>query len=165
MRAIDLLRHNFAMTESWTMPILEDLQKTPLAAATPGGNHALWIFGHLTFCEGLIVRQFVLGEPNEFANWMPILGPESRPEEDADAYPSWEEVATSFRQARDRTLAWLETQNDDDLDLPCKAPPKGMEAAFANRGAGISLVITHWCNHRGQLCDIRKALGRRPIFR
>lgn len=165
MRAVDLLRQNFEMTESWTMPIFEDLRETPLAAATPGGNHALWIYGHLTFCEGLLARQFVLGEENEFADWMPILGPGSRPEEDADLYPTWAEIAVKFRQARDQTLAWLATQTDDDLDLPCGAPPEGLEETFSSRGAGISVVISHWWNHRGQLCDIRKALGRKPVFR
>ncbi|MCC9606655.1 DinB family protein [Blastopirellula sp. JC732] len=165
MRAVDLLRCNFEQTEALTMPIFEDLREMPLAAATPGGNQALWIFGHLTYCEGLIARQFLLGVPNELDAWAPTLGPGSRPEEDLELYPSWDEIVANFRQARDRTLAWLATQEDEDLDLPCLQPPEGMDMFFPNRGVGLSIVISHWWNHRGQLCDIRKTLGRSPIFR
>lgn len=165
MRAVDLLRQNLELTESMTMPIFADLRDMPLAAASPGGNHALWIYGHLAYCEGLIARQFLLGEPNELADWAPIFGPGSRPEEDADSFPAWDEIAAKFRLGRDQTLAWLAVHDDDDLDAPCSAPPEGMEEVFVNRGACLSVVISHWWNHRGQLCDIRKALGRAPIFR
>ncbi|TWT38532.1 DinB family protein [Blastopirellula retiformator] len=165
MRAVDLLRNSIELTETLTMPIFEDLRETPLAAASPGGNHALWIFGHLTFCEGLVARQYLLDVPNELDAWAPIFGPGSQPQEDPDYYPSWDEVATNFRPARDRTLAWLGTQQDDDLDSPCLSPPEGQSDIFKNRAVGLSILVSHWWNHRGQLCDIRKALGRKPIFR
>jgi hypothetical protein len=53
------------------MNYLEEMSDAPLLRPGPaGGNHAMWIAGHLTVVEGRL-HQMLRGIPNLVATWKP----------------------------------------------------------------------------------------------
>ena len=69
MKAIDLIRWALQMTDESTARLVEDMRDRPLTRPTSrGGNHALWVLGHLAVIEGMIPHT-VFGEPNPVQHW------------------------------------------------------------------------------------------------
>ena len=63
MKAIDVIRTALALTERATLQLIEDMRDAPVTSPTPrGGNHPLWILGHITWVEGN-VPHVLFGEP------------------------------------------------------------------------------------------------------
>ena len=68
MESIDLIRHNLRMSRELVLKRVEEMRDHCFVYPTPqGGGHTLWVLGHLSYIEGLVVRQFMLGEANPFA--------------------------------------------------------------------------------------------------
>ena len=62
MQAIDSIRWALRMTDEATTRLVEDMRDQPLTQPTPrGGNHPLWVIGHLAVVEGMIPHT-VFGE-------------------------------------------------------------------------------------------------------
>ena len=79
MKAIDVIRTSLAMCESSTMSLIEDMRDAPMTQPTPrGGNHPLWVLGHITYVEGRI-PQILYGEKNPVEHWAPLFAPGSEP--------------------------------------------------------------------------------------
>jgi uncharacterized damage-inducible protein DinB len=164
MKAIDVIRAAMQTSDQSIMMLVEDLHDMPLTPPTPrGGNHPLWVLGHITFVEGNLAH-VVLGEPNPVARWAPLFAPGTEPGSDAAAYPSFEEVLRTYRELRARNLKLLDEIGDAGLDRPTKAPPRGMESLLSTVGRTFLIIAMHHMSHRGQLADARRAAGRKPIF-
>src|SRR5262249_51293867 len=85
MKAIDTIRWALQKTDAWPTGAAEDLRDPPLVQPTPrGGNHPLWVIGHLAVVEGS-VPQILFGEPNPVEHWRPLFGQGSTPTTDAAA--------------------------------------------------------------------------------
>src|SRR6476661_6082163 len=126
MKAIDVVRHALALADRATLALIEDMRDAPLTQPTPrGGNHPLWVLGHITFIEGNIPR-VLFGEPNPVAHWAPLFAPGTEPRADGGAYPPFEEILRTYRDLRARNLAALDRIGDEGLDRPTKSPPRGM---------------------------------------
>jgi len=164
MKAIDVLKNALTMGDRAMMMLLEDLRNAPMTSPTPrGGNHPLWILGHITFVEAN-VPGVLFGEPNPLAHWAPLFSAGSEPSSDPKAYPSFDELLQKYQEARAKNLKLLDEIGDAGLDRPTKKQPKGLEEALATFGKAYMTVAMHQMNHRGQLADARRALGRQPIF-
>src|SRR5436190_4581549 len=112
MKAIDLIRKAMAVSDRLTMGLIADMRDEPLRQpGSAGGNHPLWVLGHLTFVEGNITRM-VLGEPNRVAHWASIFGPGTEPATDAKIYPQFDEVLRTYRELRERNVQILEQLGD-----------------------------------------------------
>jgi hypothetical protein len=65
MKAIDLIRTAMQTSDRAVVSLIEDMRDAPLTQPTPrGGNHPLWVLGHMTFVEGNVLN-VLFGEPNQ----------------------------------------------------------------------------------------------------
>src|SRR4051794_27811702 len=116
MKAIDLIRCALQKTDEWAAWSANDMRDAPLTQPTArGGNHPLWIFGHLAVVEGSM-SQILFGEPNPVEHWKPLFGQGTQPTTDAAAYPPYDEVLATYRDLRAKTLARLEEIGEEGLD-------------------------------------------------
>lgn len=56
MQSKDLLKMNLESCMGMLLPMIEDMKDAPLTFPTPkGGNHPLWVLGHLAYSEGSLL--------------------------------------------------------------------------------------------------------------
>lgn len=164
MKAIDVIRNAMQFSDQATLSLIEDMRDAALTQPTPrGGNHPLWVLGHITLVEGNIPH-VILGEPNPVARWAPLFAPGTEPAADAGAYPPLEEILRTYRDLRARNLRLLEEFGDAGLDRKTAAPPKGLEHVLGTVGTAFLSIALHQMSHRGQVADCRRAAGRKPVF-
>ena len=164
MKAIDVIKNALTMGDRAMMMLLEDLRNAPMTSPTPrGGNHPLWVLGHITFVEAN-VPHVISGEANPLSHWANLFSAGSEPSSDPKKYPSFDEILKKYHECRAKNLKLLDEIGDAGLDRPTKSVPKGLEQALATVGQAFMTVAMHQMNHRGQLADARRALGREPIF-
>ena len=163
MKAIDAIRTAMKLNEQDTQ-LIEDMHDAPLTQPTSaGGNHPLWVLGHLAVTEGSI-PEILFGAQNPVEPWKPLFDAGSEPKADTDAYPPFDEVLSKYRVLRAETLKLLDEMDDADLDKPTKNPPKGAEEFFRTVGQTLLLTALHQSFHSGQVADARRAAGRKPMF-
>jgi hypothetical protein len=164
MKEIDLIRWTLRKTDEWTVGAAEDMRDAPLTQPTArGGNHPLWLLGHLAVVEGSI-PQILFGEPNPVELWRPLFGQGTRPTTEAGAYPPFDEVLATYRDLRAKNLARLEEIGEEGLDLAPAAVPPGFEDEMRTRGHTLLVIALHQMSHLGQLTVARRAAGREPRF-
>ena len=164
MTAIELIRWAMRMTDEGTAALVEGMRDAPLTRPTSrGGNHPLWVLGHLAFIEGNVPR-ILLGERNPVEHWGPLFAPGTEPKDDAGAYPPFDEVLRTYRELRARNLRLLDEVGDAGLDrLPAWVPP-GFEDAMRTFGHTFLLVALHNMVHYGQVADARRVAGLKPLL-
>lgn len=168
MKASDLIRWAMNFTAQGTARLVADLRNAPLTPSTPGakggdGNHATWLLGHLAFIEGA-VHHTVTGNPNPVERWTPLFGMGTQPKADAGAYPTFDELLGTYQDLRARNLALLEQLGESGLDRrPADVPPE-FEALMATIGQTLLLVALHNMVHYGQIADVRRVAGLKPLF-
>lgn len=164
MKAIDLIRHTLALCDKATLTLIDDMRDAPLTQPTArGGNHPLWVLGHLTWVEGNVPTT-LFGEKNPVEHWGPLFAFGTEPQADASVYPSFDEVLQTYRRLRERNLKVLDEIGESGLDRPTKSPPKGLEEALGTFGKTFLTIAIHQMSHRGQVADARRAIGRKPLF-
>jgi hypothetical protein len=164
MKAIDLIRWALRMADGLTSRLVEDMRGAPLTQPTPrGGNHPLWVLGHLALVEGAI-PQILLGEPNPVEHWRPLFGQGSQPSADPGAYPPFDDVLGTYRDLRAKNLARLDAIGDEGLDQAPMAAPPGFEEEFRTFGRTFLTIAQHQMLHLGQIADARRAAGRTPLL-
>jgi hypothetical protein len=164
MKALDMIRWALQKTDGWATGAAEDLRDTPLVQPTPrGGNHPLWVVGHLALVEGS-VPQVLFGEPNPVEHWRPLFGQGSTPTTDAAAYPTYDDVLKTYRDLRAKNLARLDEIGEAGLDRPPAAIPPGFEDEMSTTGQTLLVIALHQMSHLGQLADSRRASGKEPRF-
>ncbi len=166
MNTIDFIKSNLESSKGLTLGLIMDLKDEPLAQPTEkGGNHALWILGHLALSESAIIHTFILGnETCPLSKWEPLFGVGTEPLTDASAYPSFDELLAAWEETRAFTLQTLASFNEDDLDKPTTGCPEDWESLFGTIGLAFGTQIFHPTMHYGQLSDIRKSLGREILM-
>jgi hypothetical protein len=168
MRSIDLIRWAMQMTEQGTAAIVAGLRDAPLTQPTPGakgggGNHPLWILGHLCIIEGN-VPHVLFGEKHPLEHWMPLFGSGTQPQTDASLYPSFDEVLRTYRELRVRNLKLLDEIGEAGLDRAPKNVPPGFEDAMKTFGQTFLLIALHNMVHYGQIADARRVAGLKPLL-
>jgi hypothetical protein len=159
MQSIDLLRDNLKKSMDRVLARIDDMREHSVVFPTPkGGGHTLWVLGHLAYIEALVVRGFMLGEPNPLAEWEELFdGADTTG--DVGRYPPFEQVLARCREMREWTVALLDSLSEDDLDKVCANVPEGWEETFGTYRLCLQYVADHWYMHRGQLADARRAAG------
>ena len=83
MKAIDTVRWVMRKADEWVSSGAGELRDAALVQPTPrGGNHPLWIVGHLALVEGM-VPEVLFGEPNPVEHWKPLFDRGTTPTTDA----------------------------------------------------------------------------------
>src|SRR4051812_44120052 len=115
MQSIDLIRDNLAKSRDRVLARIEDMREHSTVFPTPrGGSHTLWVLGHLAFIEGLVVRRFMLGEPNPLAEWEEVFDG-ADVSGDITRYPPFDHVLARCHEAREWTIALVDSLSEDDL--------------------------------------------------
>jgi uncharacterized damage-inducible protein DinB len=145
----------------------ESMAHAPLTQPTPGAqhgsNHPLWTLGHLCVIEG-DVRHILLGEPSPVEHWKPLFAAGTKPTTDVAAYPSFDEVLSTYRELRAQNLKLLEHVGEAGLDRAPKHVPPGFETMMTSAGNTLLLIALHNMFHSGQIADARRAAGLKPRF-
>jgi len=93
MQSKDLLKMNLEANISMALPLIEDMRDAPFTFPTPnGGNHPLWVLGHLAYNIGSLTEEIMLGGPNSLSEWKEIFDFGTEPTNDAEKYPPFDEV-------------------------------------------------------------------------
>jgi hypothetical protein len=162
MKAIDAIRMVLQFGDRG-MKALEDMKADPLVQPGPwGGNHAMWVAGHLTVVEGRL-HKMLHGTPNPVEHYKPMFDWGSEPRTDPAAYPPFDQVLQTYRRLREGTLAFLEETGEDGLDRPLKLPPPP-PLGFKTVGSAILVIACHQCFHTGEAAVARRASGMQPAF-
>jgi uncharacterized damage-inducible protein DinB len=163
MTTIEFIRTGLDRSAGMTLKLIDDMSDQPLTFPTPkGGNHPLWVLGHLAWTEGQFL-QFMLGRPNPLAHWKDLFGPGTEPSAAAARYPTFDVVRKAFQDQRAETMKVLNTLTDADLDRQCQDCPPELTQFVGTYGQCFLLAIMHAATHRGQVADARRAAGRKPM--
>jgi DinB superfamily len=164
MRATEFIKMSLENSKNWAMGLLNDMRDEPLTQpTTEGGNHPLWVLGHLVFSESQLLDVFLLGQRNRFPELVGLFDAGTTPCTDAGLYPTMDELFVRFQEIRAASLAHLEMLNDDDLDKRSQAP-EDFGPFFATVGACFAAMSGHVFYHSGQVADARRAAGRSPLM-
>jgi uncharacterized damage-inducible protein DinB len=164
MQSIDLIRDNLKNSANRVLMRIEDMRDFCVVFPTPqGGGHTLWVLGHLAYIEALVIRGFMLGEPNPLADWEdPFDGADTAG--DVSEYPPFDQVLARCREMRESTIALLDSFTEKDLDKKSANVPGGYENIFGTYRLCLQFVADHWYMHRGQLADARRAAGLKRMW-
>jgi hypothetical protein len=159
MQSIDLIRENLTKSQDRVLARVEDMRELCTIFPTPkGGSHTLWVLGHLAYIEALVVRRFMLGEPNPLADWEEIFDG-ADVSGDMTRYPPFDRVLAKCREVREATVALVDSLSEDVLDRSSAHVPAGFEDTFGTYRQCLQYVADHWYMHRGHLADARRAAG------
>jgi len=165
MQSKDLVKMNLEMATGIVLPMIEDMKDAPLTFPTSkGGNHPLWVLGHITYAEGSIIQGMMLGESNPLAQWKDVFGDGTEPVGDADKYPPFDDVLSKCQEVHQANMALLDSMSEEDLDTSSKACPPEYEGFFGTYRQCFQMIANHWLMHRGQVADARRAAGRKPLM-
>ena len=168
MKAIDLIRWALQMSEQATTTLVEELRAAPMTRATPGakggdGNHAIWLLGHICFIEASLPK-IIRNDPHPLEHWAPLFGTGTQSSSDASKYPSFDEIVKKFREFRARNLKLLDEVGEAALDRKPAWTPPGLEDAMKSVGETFLLIALHNMVHYGQLADVRRVAGLKPLM-
>jgi uncharacterized damage-inducible protein DinB len=169
MTAADSIAFILLSSLEGTRAISNGLQAHPIVRSTPGakggnGHHAVWLLGHLAFVEGAF-RGMALGEANTREAWARTMGTGTVAVDDTSAYPTFDEAWQAYEAERKTTLAALASMSPEALaGKPKGAVPKGLEQAMATVAQLFSILALHNMVHYGQLADIRRQVGLKPLI-
>ncbi len=152
---------NFA--RNWTLELLSDIPQDKLThQPCAGGNHALWIAGHIAYADDLFASKVGNNRGRFSDSWVKLFGMETTPQADAGVYPSLSELTNALADNREGLLAWFGSMSAEDLAKPL---PEDFRPFAANQGILMTTIAWHEGLHAGQLTVVRKSLGLAPKFK
>ena len=109
MKSTAYVRMGLEFSARTTLELIEDMKDAPLTFPTSkGGNHPLWVLGHLTLSEAGIIQEIMLGRPNPLAHWKELLTWGLSPSRRRPVTPrSTESRKRSRRFAPARSRCWI----------------------------------------------------------
>ncbi len=164
MKTNEFIQLSLAMSKNWACQLLEDMKDEPLAQPTSrGGNHPLWVLGHLVHAESFFFDECMQGKPHRFPESKDLFAAGTEPHTDAAKYPSMDQLLANWDKIRGESLALLDTLSAEDLDNATSAPEEFADF-FGTNAKCFSAMIVHTSFHAGQVADARRAVGRKPLM-
>lgn len=144
--------------------LINDIKDRPVQYPTPnGGNHPLWVLGHLAFSESFILDECLLGKSVRFPELSALFNSQTNPVADVSKYPPMLELFSKWELIRAALVAHLDSLTEADFDKPSAIGNK-YGPPFATVGACFAVLISHPVFHAGQVADARRAAGKAPLF-
>ncbi len=151
-----------AMSRKTAFEILEDIPEDKYChQLVEGGNHALWIMGHLAHADDFFLTTFKPRETKLSQSWHDLFGMGSKPVADKTAYPSMTEIKDMMATHGEELANWFGSMTDDQLQSELPEDWRTFAPSFA---ALMSKIAWHDGLHTGQLTMIRRNLGIAPKF-
>lgn len=159
MESIELIRENLERSEEIVLSRIEDMREHCFVFPSPrGGCHTLWVLGHLTYIESLVIDVFMVDGQHPRSDWQAVFDG-GEPSGIASEYPAFDLVLDACRQTRAATISLLDVFVEADLDRPSQNAPSTAVHLFGTYRRCFQYVADHWYMHRGQLADARRAAG------
>jgi uncharacterized damage-inducible protein DinB len=153
-----------ALTFSRTLlsTLIEDIPHDKLThQPIPGTNHAIWVLGHIAYCDDLF-RKVLGGARSTFPeDWKPLFKDGSEPTTDARGYPVMEELRRVAEQCRAELTQWFAGMSPEQLAAPL---PKDWQPFARTMGELMSNIASHETFHAGQLSALRRSLKLKRHF-
>ena len=148
-------------SRDFLLGLLRSLSDEHLAARAGGaGNHALWIMGHIAQSDDAIVSAFT-NKPSCLPDGHGALfAAKTSVSDNADDYPSRDELLERMTNARERVIRWVKSLDDQSA---LQKSPEQLAAFAANPIAAAHGVSQHEFMHAGQVATIRASLSLKPV--
>ena len=128
----------------------------------PGGNHPLWIVGHLGTADARFAA-VIDGQPAQVPEgWDELFWFGSEVSSDRSLYPPVEEVAEFGRMRREYLMTVIGQTDDDWFASP--PPAEGRFSDAPNMAQMLIFASFHEGMHAGQLTVARRSLGHPPML-
>ena len=164
MKTREFIQLSLTMSKNWTTQLLESMKTEPLTQPTSqGGNHPLWVVGHLVHAESFLLDECMQGKSHRFPEFQELFGVGTEPQSDATKYPGIDQLLSSYDDVRNDTLAYLDSLSEEDLDKKSHAPEE-MADFFGTIAKCFSALVVHTSFHAGQVADARRAAGHEPLM-
>ena len=164
MKALDLIRWSLEFTEAGLERIVADIRDRPFTQPTSaGGNHPLWVVGHLAYSEGWAMT-LLFDEPNPVDHWKDLFAPGSQPTTNPADYPSFDEVLATYRDLRAKNIRRLMEVGEAGLDAVPKNVPEPFKDVMTSVGRTYLLLALHQNVHYGEVADARRVAGLKPLM-
>ena len=145
-----------------TLGLLEDIPEDKLLhQLTPGGNHAVWVIGHLTVTDDDFLAKVAGREAKCSEAWHNLFGTGSKPTDNPGDYPPISDLRQHLNLRRRELVGWFKSVDEAKLASPL---PEELGTIAKTYGASMSTLAVHEGLHAGQLTMIRRALGIGPKF-
>ncbi len=165
MKTTEFIKDAMGFSKYFVTTLLEDMKDAPMKQPTVnGGNHPMWVLGHLVYSEANLIHHMILGETNPLVEWKSMFGDGKEVGTDLSQYPPYEELLAKFEEVRAHSLKVLDGLTDADLDKPSQNCPPEREDFVGTIGKVFSIVVLHPAMHIGQVADARRADGRKPLI-
>ena len=164
MKTKEYIELSLTMSKGWATGLLRSMEDQPLVQPTSkGGNHPLWVLGHLVNAESFLLDECMLGKPNRFPEFKELFSPGSQPHTDATKYPGMVHLFECYDKTRADTLAHLAKLSEEDLDKQTHAP-EDLAEFFGTNAKCFAALVVHTGFHSGQVADARRAAGHKPLM-
>ncbi len=166
MQTISFISMSMNASKEMSLALINDLRDQPFAQPTTnGGNHATWILGHLAYMESVMIHQMIQGKDTcSLERHKAIFDAEGEPSTKPDDYPCIDQLLEDYASARSETVAYIDSIAQDELSNPALGCPEDWKPYFGTIAQCLDYIAHHPSLHFGQLADIRKSLGRKPLF-
>ncbi len=145
-----------------TLDLLRDIPNDKLGhQLTPGGNHALWILGHLANSDNFFHTTVGRSSSSLPETWNDLFGMNSKPLGDPAKYPALDELQQRMAECRETLISWARSMTPQQLAAPL---PDDLATFAPNCCALLPCIAWHEGIHAGQLTMIRRDLGISPMF-
>lgn len=131
-----------------------------LTSIVDGGNHPLWIAGHLAVADDAFVRMVCEDRSRRRDDYRKAFGKGSQPVPDLQAYDDPENVLAYLRDRRAALLETLAELPESAFEQPL---PESAPAIMYDVASVFHMAAWHEALHTGQLTTIRRSFGLGPI--
>ena len=150
----------YEVTRRMIAALAEDFTDEEAIKPAGGCKPLVWYLGHVATSENALLKYFG-GESILDADHFKRYGRGSDGGADfSDA--SKAQMLELLSTLRGRMKEFLFALTPDDLSR--EANEEVLHPLFANLSSAISLIVAHNGYHAGQIADLRRAMGKNPLF-
>ena len=123
-------------------------------------NHIRWLTGHIVLhaYKRLKVMQYKVVFPDGYEK---LFDRGSELMDNTDEFPSIDILRKELDDVHEKTLKYLESLSDDDLEKSIESHVPGQQTTVIN---AASFLCMHEFYHAGQIATLRRVLGHERTF-